>query len=397
LTEFIPFVLQSYITAQYLSPVFQGLYERDASDPNFALKPLIASAMPVFSTDKKSAVVSIRDDVYFSNGNQLNATDVVNTYRMDMTPAVGSVAYSGLTAYLAKDSNGDYNSSVSATGEFEVTFKFSEPYFLATNLMSAWLYDHRVIGTPDAPLGGVAVGDTNQNATAKYEYNLNPLKYSIGTGPFVMTNADNVNHQVKLEANGDYWNAVKPKLTSIEFNKFGNKEAAIAAVESTGADHVDIIDAQFVIDIAEVEDKTAIKYNIVPDFGTQMMVINMGGHPIMGTGVDTPLGQDDPTRAGEAANYIRLAISHATPRDTIVDEILKGVGTTGTSLWPDIAAGYNKDLKVHEYDLELAKEYMAKAGYTSVTGGGFLPLDMTGILLGILSIGLVSVVIRRKD
>ena len=53
-------------------------------------------------------------------------------------------------------------------------------------------------------------------------------------------------------------------------------------------------------------------------------------HPVFGTGVDTPLGKQDPSRAAEAAAYIRKAISHAMPREQIVNEIAGGFGHQGT-------------------------------------------------------------------
>ena len=53
-------------------------------------------------------------------------------------------------------------------------------------------------------------------------------------------------------------------------------------------------------------------------------------HPVFGTGVDTPLGKQDPSRAFEAAAYIRKAISYAMPREQIVQEIAAGFGHPGT-------------------------------------------------------------------
>ena len=57
-------------------------------------------------------------------------------------------------------------------------------------------------------------------------------------------------------------------------------------------------------------------------------------HPVFGTGVDTPLGKQDPSRAAEAAAYIRKAISHAMPREQIVKEIAAGYGKPGTVPMP---------------------------------------------------------------
>ena len=86
---------------------------------------------------------------------------------------------------------------------------------------------------------------------------------------------------------------------------------------------------------------------------------------MFGTGVDTPLGKKEPSRAAEAAAYVRLAFSHAMPREQIVKEIAAGYGEPGTVPMPYTAPEYNHDaLKPIAYDMDLAREYMTKAGYT---------------------------------
>ena len=85
---------------------------------------------------------------------------------------------------------------------------------------------------------------------------------------------------------------------------------------------------------------------------------------MFGTGVDTPLGKKDLSRASEAAAYIRKAISHAMPREQIVKEIAAGYGKEGTVPIPFTAPEYDKEiLKPIAYDIDLAKQFMEKAGY----------------------------------
>ncbi len=87
-------------------------------------------------------------------------------------------------------------------------------------------------------------------------------------------------------------------------------------------------------------------------------------HPVFGTGVETPLGKQDPSRAAEAAAYLRKAIILMMPREQIVKEIVNGYGQVGTVPIPYSAAEYDHELlKPIPYDLELAKQYMEKAGY----------------------------------
>jgi len=78
-------------------------------------------------------------------------------------------------------------------------------------------------------------------------------------------------------------------------------------------------------------------------------------HPVFGTGVDTPLGKQDPSRAYEAASAIRKAISYAMPREQIVQEIAAGLGHPGTVAMPWSAPEYDHDLlKPIPFDMDQA-------------------------------------------
>ena len=87
-------------------------------------------------------------------------------------------------------------------------------------------------------------------------------------------------------------------------------------------------------------------------------------HPVFGTGVETPLGKQDPSRAAEAAAYVRKAMSHMIPREQIIKNVVSGFGKPGTVPIPFTSEDYDHDLlKPIAYDFELAKKYMEKAGY----------------------------------
>jgi hypothetical protein len=87
-------------------------------------------------------------------------------------------------------------------------------------------------------------------------------------------------------------------------------------------------------------------------------------HPVFGTGVDTPLGKQDPSRAAEAARYVRQAMSHLIDRATIIATITNGYGTPGiTTPITRVTAGFDTSLQPYSYDVQLAKQLLANAGY----------------------------------
>ncbi|MHA2253515.1 MAG: ABC transporter substrate-binding protein, partial [Candidatus Kariarchaeaceae archaeon] len=138
---------------------------------------------------------------------------------------------------------------------------------------------------------------------------------------------------------------------------------------------------------------------IISDLGTLFMAINMD-HPIIGTGIDSSLGKEDPSKAEDAARYIRQAISHAVPREYIINNIHCSLcrnefAIRGATLWPELAVGYDTSLKPYEYNLTRAKELMEMAGYEIKTSSDSLPLvDLIPIALS--SLVLSVYIVKRK-
>jgi ABC-type transport system substrate-binding protein len=189
----------------------------------------------------------------------------------------------------------------------------------------------------------------------------------IGTGPYVYAAHDTSTLSNVLTKNENYWNKAALESAGI----FGiqtyyviqllDSDPAIAALKS-GA--VDILDSQYHLESKLSSfDSAWGQYVSYDAFGVQELGFNMK-HPIFGTGVDTPLGKQDPSRAAEAARYVRQAISHLIPRQQIIDEITEGYGTLGvTTPITRVTAGFDTSLQAYSYDPTLAKSLLAAAGY----------------------------------
>ncbi|MHA2250832.1 MAG: ABC transporter substrate-binding protein, partial [Candidatus Kariarchaeaceae archaeon] len=309
LEEFSPFVAKSYIANQYTNPIYPGLYERDPHDSSFAYKPVIAADMPIWDVTHTIATIDINENAKFSTGAAVDVYDVVNSFHMHMTPEISVGNYADLTTHILD------NDSVRVIDSDTLEITLKAPYYKFNQLFSVPILDKDEIGTPSQMLsyGGISAIGPLGDGPDHTDFNTEAWKYH-GAGPFTY-NEDAMNHgidafsgNVKIVANPDYWRGI-PKLDSIQFNKYDSKEAAIAALDSGW---VQIIDGDFNVELYSVLGESSIRHKIISDFVTQMMVVNMD-HPILGTGVDTPLGKDDPTRAEEAARYVRQAISHLVP------------------------------------------------------------------------------------
>ena len=121
------------------------------------------------------------------------------------------------------------------------------------------------------------------------------------------------------------------------------------------------------------------------------MAFNMR-HPVFGTGTDTPLGKQDPSKATLAAKYVRQAISHAIPRQLIIDQLLYGYGKPGiTSAVTPAMDGFNTALTPHDFNLTESRLLLQQAGYfpTPVSTPSFI--DAYGIyLIGALVAAVVA-------
>ena len=189
----------------------------------------------------------------------------------------------------------------------------------------------------------------------------------IGTGPYVYMGYDPTTFTSRLVKNENYWNKAGLEglgvfgIQEYLVQSIDGSDAAIAALKAGDAD---VLDSQYHL---ERELSSIVKpwgdSATYDAFGVQELAFN-NRHPVFGTGVDTPLGKSDPSKAADAARYVRQAMSHLIPRQEIIDTILAGAGSPGvTTPVLRVSAGFDTTLVPYTYDVTLAKELLGKAGY----------------------------------
>ena len=75
---------------------------------------------------------------------------------------------------------------------------------------------------------------------------------------------------------------------------------------------------------------------------------------------------------------VRQAMTHAFPKQRIIDEVLFGLGQ---SMWSDVhpdSQYCNKDLKPYDFDLAAAKNLLSEAGWTDTDGDGVIDQEIDG-------------------
>jgi ABC-type transport system substrate-binding protein len=183
----------------------------------------------------------------------------------------------------------------------------------------------------------------------------------VGTGPWIPAGYDPSKKAYKLERNEAYW---KPHTGNVKTFYVVNINGTDAALSALKAGEIDAHDPMYDIGpVVSTIDPSWGKVMTFDSYKWQHICYNLK-HPVFGLGTDTPLGKQDPARAAEAATYIRQAISHAMPREQIVKEIAGGYGEPGTVPMAWSSPLYDHELlKPIAYDLDLARQYMTKAGY----------------------------------
>ena len=147
-------VLTSDLATTIAHHMFEGLYTFDAS---YSPIPLLASGETV-SEDGKTIIISLREGVKFHNGQEMTSADVLASLeRWGEHGARGNLIF-------------DHLESVEASGEYEITLHFKEPFGPWKNILA---YIN----------GGAAIHPASIMSDATKEP-ISPENY-IGTGPYV--------------------------------------------------------------------------------------------------------------------------------------------------------------------------------------------------------------------
>ena len=355
-----PLLSTSYYDLTVFDGVFDALAERENLDTK-ALVPALATSWEV-APDEKSWTVHLRDGVTWHDGVDFTADDVKFTFDAYFDDDIGCP-----TGAFIKDIIGSKDNIV-VVDPLTVKFNLPKPY---AYFVGGVLAPPQGYILPKHVLENVAAADwkthTFNTASGSYTVGSYTAHGPIGTGPYVYETYDPTTFSNTMTKNANYWNKAALEaagqfgIETLYVQQIEDSDPAIAALKSGD---VDVLDSQYSLQtkLSSIEQPWG-DYVSYDAFGVQELGFNMQ-HPVFGTGVDTPLGKQDPTRAAEAARYVREAMSHLIPRQTIIDTITAGYGSPGlTTPITKVTAGYDNALTPYSYDVNLAKSLLAAAGY----------------------------------
>ena len=356
-----PWVSTSYYDLTVYGAIFDSLTKTKDLE-TLEIVPGLATDWQV-ADDDKTWTVTLRQGVKWHDGVEFTAEDVKFTYTAAMAEDLASN-----TGTFVKDIIGSPD-NIEIIDDYTVKFSLPDPYAYFTTSILAEGYGYML---PKHILEDMPYSDwrssTFSTGVGSYEAANGYTAYGpIGTGPYWYAAYDSTTSTNYLSKYSDYWNA----QTLTNAGEFQIQDYAVVYIEGSDAaitalknGEVDVLDSQYGLQtkLGSVQEPWGnhVTYDA---FGLQEMGVNME-NPILGTGVDTPLGQQDPSRAAEAARYIRQAISHLVPRQEIIDEILDGYGVPGiTTAVTTLTAGFDTSLVPYDFDMTEAKSLLAAAGY----------------------------------
>jgi ABC-type transport system substrate-binding protein len=350
-------VSTSYYDLTTYGLVFDGLSQRENLE-TLAMVPALATSWEV-EDDDKTWTVYLREGVTFHDGVEFTAEDVKFTYDAAMADDLASPWGTFIKDIVGSPDN------VIIVDDYTVEFHLPTPYaYFVESILPTFIYPKHILESVPYDEWRTHPFNTGEGS---YDANGMPWYGPIGTGPYWYAGYDPTTFTNALTRNDNYWknqtlwDAGVFEIENLLVVFIEGSDAAITALK-TG--EVDVLDSQYSLQtkLDSIEEPWG-DWVIYDAFGLQELGVNMR-HPILGTGVDTPLGQEDPSRAAEAARYVRQAISHLIPRQDIIDTLLDGYGTPGiTTPITTLTAGFDESLEAYSYDLEEAKALLALAGY----------------------------------
>jgi ABC-type transport system substrate-binding protein len=357
-TNLIPMYTIGYNDSNVFGPVYNRLYEYENWESK-KIVPALAASHTV-SADGKHWVIKLREGVKWHSGEDFTARDVKFTWDTIMNKAYASPFQSPFQEVFGSAD------AYKVTGTHEITVDLPEfTIQFETWLMTAMqiMPEHAYKDIKPEQMRGHPANTWLGTYTVKLS---NGTTYTarggIGTGPWKAVGNDPARKAYKYEKNESYWKKTPGNVKTFFVVNISGSDSVLSALK---AGEIDAHDPMYDIgSLVSTIDPAWGKVHVYDSYKWQHVCYNLR-HPVFGTGVETPLGKKDPSRAAEAAAYIRLAFSHAMPREQIVKEIAAGYGTPGTVPMPFTAPEYDHDnLKPISYDMDLAREYMTKAGYT---------------------------------
>jgi ABC-type transport system substrate-binding protein len=300
---------------QYANDVYSRLVTYDSE---YNIIPEIAESWEV-SDDGLEITFKLVENASWHDGEPFTADDVVFTYTGLMDKDTGTTMWSRVFNNIA---------SVEKIGDYEV--KFTLP---AKNAgVFATVFTGIVI-IPEHTMGDVPYED--------WKFTEQATSHPIGTGAYIFKEWV-PQESLTLEVNEDYFGG-RPELDRRITVILPDSQTALAALQNGDVHYLSSTGytAEQVELAREDPDLQVIMELAMRPFGLSMNLV----HPALNN------------------EFVRKALSAAIPRDVLANDVLGGQMLPALSITNELHWIYNSSVRVPEYNIDQAKQYMEMAGY----------------------------------
>jgi ABC-type transport system substrate-binding protein len=422
----------SYYDLGYTAPIYgegagYGMMRRGY---NYIVTPYMAYNNYTLSTDGRNWTYWIQPGIFFHDGDELDARDVVATQRAAMTPDYACPIYSYNSAVLGSNTSVYFAGEAGTPGaglpynKYEVHFDlpaiwaFFQEEFAASTIYPASVLlngtydftsqdyiDTQAAATTLANFRTTSFGAATDTAYSYEKKDGSPATYTgpMAAGPYKYVSYDPINRIVHLQKYNNYFRKTALEaqnylqLTDYYSQYILDRAAAIVALQGG---QVQVLDSQYSTQQAISALNPAWSQWVSYDaYGLQEFGFNMN-HPVFGTGLDTPVGLADETLANVSAAHVRKAIDWLIPKKDICVSLLNGFASPGltTSCLPNMVgfdfALYNGPNFRNGSASNAQAQAMAEfelAGYTFITPTGPSFWESYGLLLTVVELAVIVV------
>ena len=305
-----------------------------------------------YTDDYKVWTFTIRDDVYWHDGEPVTAEDWAFSYEIIGHPDYDGIRYGsdftiieGMEEYHAGEADTISGIEVIDEKTLQITYKSPTPSLLAGGV---WPY-----ATPKHVFEGIAVADMSESDPVR--------KNPIGMGPFKVESVT-PGESVVYSKFEDYWQG-EPKLDEVilrvvDPSVVANELASgnLDMVDSFNTDlYKDNLDMEGVVFLGDIDDSyTYIGFKL----GTW----------------DKENGRVDykPEESVVGDVELRRAMWYAVDNDAVGKQFYDGFRWAGTTLIaPSHSVFHDDSIEAPTYDPDKANEILDAAGYEDVDGDGF--------------------------
>lgn len=321
LNPFIGVLASAYEIYQLEYDTLTGYSQKD-----FSATPGLASSWTT-SADGLTWTYRIRSGIKWSDGVPLTARDAAYTFDRIIKGSFEQTNYGNYVANIASATAPDDTTLVLKTKVPSPTMLHLAVYILPAHIWK----------------------NIDEKQVQTFENDKNP----VTSGPFRVVERK-VGQFTRLAANKAYW-AGAPKIDELVFRIFNNGDAMVQALKKGEIDFIDNVQASLFNSLKSVPGITRVdaKYSGFNEIG-----MNTGA----ATDTGAPIGNGHPALKDKV---VRQAINLAIDRQGLVNKVLGGYGTAGSSIVPPLygALHYQPGADSLNYNPTKANAMLDAAGY----------------------------------